>query len=102
MTRRGDCKLVIDDDEIVKVHIHTNNPGFVLEEALKLGSLSRIKIDNMKLQHTTILESETALGGAAAEQAAPAKPHKPYGFVCVTAGSGLADIFRRLRCGRNY
>lgn len=91
---KGDCKLVIDDDEIVKVHIHTNNPGFVLEEALKLGSLSRIKIDNMKLQHTTILESETALGGAATEQAAPAKPHKPYGFVCVTAGSGLADIFR--------
>ena len=89
---KGDCKLVIDDDEIVKVHIHTNNPGFVLEEAVKLGSLSRIKIDNMKLQHTTILEAEEP---AVADTKQPTSaPHKPYGFVCVTSGSGLADIFR--------
>lgn len=95
---KGDCKLVIDDDEIVKVHIHTNNPGFVIEEALKIGSLSRIKIDNMKLQHTTILESETVSSkniksktdGTLSQNA----PRKPYGFVCVTSGNGLAAVFR--------
>lgn len=90
---KGDCKLVIDDDEIVKVHIHTNHPGFVIEEALKLGALSRIKIDNMKLQHTSILEN----GDKAAEEkteTVPETPHKKYGFVSVAAGSGLADIFR--------
>ena len=90
----GDCKLVIDDDEIVKVHIHTNHPGFVIEEALRLGALSRIKIDNMKLQHTTILEAEAAPDSTeAAEPVSPAAPHKQHGFVCVTAGSGLADLF---------
>lgn len=89
---KGDCKLVIDDDEIVKVHIHTNNPGFVLEEAVKIGALSRIKIDNMKLQHTTILESE-AVEEAPTESASPAE-HKKYGFISVVAGSGLANIFR--------
>lgn len=90
---KGDCKLVIDDDEIVKVHIHTNHPGFVIEEAIKLGALSRIKIDNMKLQHTSILESEADSGAIAEESTAPA-PHKKYGFVSVVAGSGLAGIFR--------
>ncbi len=89
---KGDCKLVIDDDEIVKVHIHTNHPGFVLEEAVKLGMLSRIKIDNMKLQHTSIMEAEES---SPAEQVETPKPqqHKKYGFVSVVAGSGLADIF---------
>ncbi len=94
---KGDCKLVIDDDEIVKVHIHTNHPGFVLEEAVKLGALSRIKIDNMKLQHTSILEAEgVSEESALSEEVAlePAKEHKKYGFISVVAGSGLADIFR--------
>lgn len=81
---KGDCKLVIDDDDIVKVHIHTNHPGSVLEAALKLGSLSRIKIDNMRLQHTTIIEQSTP---------APA-PLRPYGFVAVAAGEGLAKVFK--------
>lgn len=90
---KGDCKLVIDDDEIVKVHIHTNHPGFVLEEAVKLGSLSRIKIDNMKLQHTSILEAENTPAPSAAVEPVP-REHKKYGFVSIVAGSGLADIFR--------
>ena len=89
---KGDCKLVIDDDEIVKVHIHTNHPGFVIEEALKLGALSKIKIDNMRLQHSSIIEAEQADTAPAA--AKEEKPRKPYGFVAVTAGAGLADIFR--------
>lgn len=90
---KGDCKLVIDDDEIVKVHIHTNHPGFVLEEAVKLGSLSRIKIDNMKLQHTSILEADAADVSSAAVESTT-KEHKKYGFISIVAGSGLADIFR--------
>lgn len=89
---KGDCKLVIDDDEIVKVHIHTNHPGFVIEEALKLGALSKIKIDNMRLQHSSIIEAEQADAAPAAVK--EEKTRKPYGFVAVTAGAGLADIFR--------
>ena len=53
---KGDCMLVIDDDEIVKVHIHTNHPGFVLEEAIKLGEMINLKIDNMKHQHKSIID----------------------------------------------
>lgn len=87
---KGDCKLVIDDDDIVKVHIHTNHPGFVIEEALKLGVLSKIKIDNMKIQHSTIIEKETTSAPVTEEK----KSHKKYGFVSVTAGKGLSDIFR--------
>ncbi len=86
---KGDCKLVIDDDDIVKVHIHTNHPGFVLEEALKLGMLSKIKIDNMKMQHSTIIENASE-----APKEEPKKPHKKYGFVSVTAGEGLSSIFK--------
>ena len=55
---KGDCMLVIDDDDIVKVHIHTNNPGFVLERAVKLGTMINIKIDNMKHQHQSLINFE--------------------------------------------
>lgn len=58
---KGDCMLVIDDDEICKVHIHTNNPGFVLEEAVKLGEMINLKIDNMKHQHREIIEGSLDL-----------------------------------------
>ena len=89
---RGDCMLVIDDDEIVKVHIHTNNPGFVLEQAVKLGTLVNIKIDNMEEQHNETIEME---------EAAPAEddtPEKDFGFVTVAAGEGFAALFRDLGC----
>lgn len=80
--KTGDCMLVIDDDDIVKVHIHTNNPGFVLENAVKLGTMINIKIDNMKHQHQSLIEKEEA------------KPPKKYGFVAVCAGDGIAAIFK--------
>ena len=80
--KKGDCMVVIDDDDVVKVHIHTNNPGFVIEEALKIGELINIKIDNMKYQHDE---------GAA--PAAPAEPKKEFGFAAVAAGDGLESIF---------
>lgn len=99
---KGDCKLVIDDDEIIKVHIHTNNPGFVIEEALKLGFLSQIKIDNMRLQHTSILNAEKpvapAMGSGSDDfyiKTSPEDmPPKPYGFVSVAIGDGLVTIFK--------
>ena len=81
--KKGDCMVVIDDDDVVKVHIHTNNPGFVIEEALKIGELINIKIDNMKYQHDE--------GEAQAE--AKKEPAKEYGFAAVAAGDGLESIF---------
>ena len=86
---KGDCMLVIDDDEVVKVHIHTNNPGFVLEKAVKLGELESIKIDNMKIQHSeNIAEAKV--------EAAPAEPAKKYGMVAVAAGEGMENIFMEI------
>ena len=86
---KGDCMLVIDDDEIVKVHIHTNHPGFVIEQALKLGELTNLKIDNMKYQHNEIIKE--------AEEA-KTEPPKKYGFVAVCSGSGMEELFKSLGC----
>lgn len=110
---KGDCMLVIDDDEIVKVHIHTNHPGFVLEEAVKLGEMINLKIDNMKRQHKTLIKESASVNKkvpAAVEDkkktgAKKAKtekkvkesvPRKEYGFVAVCAGKGIADILKDL------
>lgn len=79
---KGDCMLVIDDDDIVKVHIHTNNPGFVLEKAVKIGSLVNIKIDNMKNQHQSLIKFEESF------------PKKETAFIGVCSGSGLAEILK--------
>ena len=85
---KGDCMLVIDDDDVVKVHIHTNNPGFVLEQAVKIGEMESIKIDNMKIQHNEGI-------GNSPEAPAPAveEPAKKYGMVAVAAGEGMENIF---------
>lgn len=85
---KGDCMLVIDEDDIVKVHIHTNHPGFVLEQAVKLGELVNIKIENMKEQHT-------ALAGGAEDKAAQ-KSKKPVSIVSVANGAGLEKTFCEL------
>jgi len=81
---KGDCMLVIEDDEVVKVHIHTNHPGYVIEQALKLGELTNLKIDNMKYQHDETISTN--------EGAAPSE-RKKYGFVAVSAGAGLTEVF---------
>jgi len=81
--KKGDCMVVIDDDDVVKVHIHTNNPGFVIEEALKIGELINIKIDNMKYQHDENLP----------EADEKKEPAKEFGFAAVAAGDGLESIF---------
>lgn len=83
ISKKGDSMVVIDDDEIVKVHIHTNEPGYVITEALKVGELLNIKIDNMKYQHEEQGNAESA----------PKEPEKEIGFAAVAAGEGLESIF---------
>lgn len=88
----GDSVVCVDDDEIIKVHVHTNSPGNVLTEALTYGHLVTVKIENMRLQHTELSN------GAGEEEAAPspAAPEKELGVVAVCAGDGLADLFKEL------
>ncbi len=87
---KGDCMIVIDEDDIVKVHIHTNHPGFVLEQAVKIGEMVNIKIENMREQHTDIIGSS--------ESAPKSKPseHKEVGVVAVANGEGLITAFTEL------
>ncbi|MDR2570249.1 MAG: DAK2 domain-containing protein [Oscillospiraceae bacterium] len=88
---RGDSIVVVDDDEIIKVHVHTNDPGVVLTEALTYGALLSIKIENMREQHSEAVGE----AGAAAATVVPQKPKelKPFGFVSVCTGKGLEAIF---------
>lgn len=97
----GDSIVVVADDEIVKVHVHTNDPGLAIQKALTYGSLSKIKIDNMREEHKEKLIKEAEKAEAekkAAEEAAkkPAEPKKKYGFISVSAGAGLSEIFEGL------
>lgn len=73
---KGDCMLVIDDDDVVKVHIHTNHPGFVLEEAVKIGEMINLKIDNMKHQHRTLIETDKKQPVNTADEAATSGTHQ--------------------------
>ena len=86
----GDSLVLVDDDEIIKVHVHTNDPGKALHEAIDYGSFVTVKIENMRLQHTekVMTENEKAPKVAA--------PEKPIGVVSVCAGDGLADVFVNL------
>lgn len=81
----GDSLLVVNDDEIVKVHVHTEDPGLVMQEGLKYGSLVKVKVDNMRNQHEAQVEKEE-------RQAKPVE-EKEYAIIAVVAGEGLADIF---------
>ncbi|AYF54765.1 DAK2 domain-containing protein [Clostridium botulinum C] len=93
----GDSMIVIGVDDIIKVHIHTNDPGFVLSNALKLGELSKIKIDNMREEHRQILDLEYATTEAEEESYDEINEEtKEYGFVSVTMGNGLKRIFEDL------
>ena len=91
----GDSLVLVEDDDIIKVHVHTNHPGKVLEEALTYGALQTVKIENMRNQHSEILE-EAAQTAPAQEEHKVAAPEKPYGFVAVCAGEGVAAVFRDL------
>lgn len=86
----GDSMLAVGNENIVKVHIHTNHPGEVMEHALKLGQLSDIKIDNMRLQHRhQLMEQDTDTNKVDAKSRL-----KPYGFITVAMGEGLSKIFK--------
>ena len=89
----GDSLLVVADDEIIKVHVHTERPGEVMNYGQKFGSLMKIKVDNMRLQHETILEHEKET------PAAPAKKI-PYGIIAIAAGEGVQNLFKSL--GAHY
>ena len=86
----GDSLVLVDDEEIIKVHVHTNDPGKALHEAMDYGSFVTVKIENMRLQHTEKVMSEQELAPKIAE------PEKPFGVVSVCAGEGLADVFQNL------
>ncbi len=94
----GDCVVVVDDEEIIKVHVHTENPGDALQEALTFGSLLTVKIENMKEQHRKAAEANEEAKAKAASPLAPADPVEEIGFVAVAAGDGLKTLFTDLGC----
>ena len=98
----GDSIVCFSDENIIKVHVHTNHPGNAFEKGLSMGYLSKMKVDNMRLEHHEVLiedasriaeeKKEEAASAAAPEK--PEKPAKEYGFISVSAGDGLTEIFR--------
>ena len=90
----GDSIVLVADDEIVKVHVHTNHPGQAFERALTYGQLSRMKIDNMREEHQEKLIKDAEK--LAKEQAENKEPPKDHGFISVSVGEGLSQIFREL------
>ncbi len=96
----GDCVVVVDDDEIIKVHVHSNDPGNAIQEGLKYGALVNIKIDNMRYQHSNnVIEQEQM---PEQEEALPesAGIEKQFGFVAVCAGEGFEELFSQLGADR--
>lgn len=98
----GDCIVVVADDEIVKVHVHTNDPGLAIQKALTYGQLTSMKIDNMREEHhERVIENATQIATREKEAEKEAKkaanePKKKDGFIAVSAGSGLSEIFKGL------
>lgn len=99
----GDCVVVVADDEIVKVHVHTNDPGLAIQKALSFGPLTSMKIDNMREEHhEKVIRDATKIATqqkkAGKEKAAKKEePRKKAGFIAVSAGDGLSDIFKDLK-----
>ncbi len=99
LTSLGDSIVVVSDDDIVKVHVHTNDPGLAIQKALTYGSLTSIKIDNMREEHNEklIMEAEKAAANAEKkEEAVKPMPHKEIGFISVSVGEGIGEIFKGL------
>lgn len=88
LNEMGDSLLVVSDDDIIKVHVHTEHPGEVMNYGQKYGSLLKIKVDNMRVQHETILENESQPAKKAAKT--------PYGIIAVAAGEGVQNLFKSL------
>ena len=93
----GDSIVCVADDEVVKIHVHTNDPGLAIQRALTYGSLSRIKIDNMREEHQEkLIKDAEKVAAQQAEEAAKNEPKKEVGFISVSIGEGFGDIFRDL------
>ena len=92
----GDCVVVVADDDIVKVHVHTNDPGLAIQKALTYGSLTSMKIDNMREEHQEKVIRDAQKASELASAPKKEEPRKENGFIAVAAGDGLADIFRDL------
>ena len=93
----GDSIVVVADEEIVKVHVHTNDPGVAISKALTYGELSRMKIDNMREEHREkLIKDAEKLAAAQAEQKKKTMPHKEVGFISVSIGDGIGEIFKGL------
>lgn len=93
----GDSIVCVADDEIVKIHVHTNEPGLAITRALTYGSLSRIKIDNMREEHQErLFKDAQKMAAAQAEEDAKKTPAKEVGFISVSIGDGFGEIFRDL------
>ena len=99
----GDSIVCVADEDLVKVHVHTNDPGLAIQKGLSYGELTRMKIDNMREEHNerVIMSNEKAVAKTAEEElkkmeSAQDKPRKPEGFICVSAGTGLSEIFTEL------
>lgn len=92
----GDSIVVVADDDVVKVHVHTNDPGLAIQKALKYGALSNLKIDNMRLEH----QEKLFKAGQEQQKEEPAReevmPHKEVGFIAVSVGEGINEIFKGL------
>ena len=95
----GDSIVVVADGDVVKVHVHTNDPGLAIQRALKYGALSNMKIDNMRLEHQEKLFKEQQLKEQE-QKKEPEMPHKEVGFIAVSAGEGMSEIFKGL--GADY
>lgn len=89
----GDCVVVVDDDDIIKVHVHSNHPGKAIEEGIKFGELTKMKMENMREQHHNIIKADEAVQK---NRKVPVKPEKDFGFVAVAAGAGIEALFRDL------
>ena len=92
----GDSIVCVADDDIVKIHVHTNDPGLAIQKALTYGQLSRMKIDNMREEHQEKLIKEAEKLVAEQKAAAPKEPRKSVGFIAVSIGSGMNEIFKEL------
>lgn len=95
----GDSIVCVSDDEIIKIHVHTDHPGLALEKALTLGSLSGLKIDNMREQHNNIIDftkQQPAAQNASQPEETNQQPKKEIGFVSISTGEGLTEIFHNL------
>ena len=92
----GDSLIVVKGDNIIKVHVHTNHPGQAIEWALEFGPLHDLKIDNMRRQHNHLHHSDKEVLDAQKKEEAIKKEHKKYGFISISTGSGIAEIFKSM------